>query len=52
MSQVDRAKRQKAFDQISSAANQLLKELNVQVEIREPLMVFFVHGHIKRFLAL
>jgi hypothetical protein len=52
MSQVDRTKRQKAFDQISSAANQLLKELNVKVEIREPLMVFFVHGHIKKLLAL
>jgi hypothetical protein len=52
MSQVDRAKRQKAFDQISSAADQLLKELNVKVEIREPLMVFFVRGHIKKLLAL
>lgn len=52
MSQVDRVKRQKAFDQISSAADQLLKELNVKVEIREPLMVFFVRGHIKKLLAL
>ena len=41
MAQIDKAKRKKVCDQISSAANQLLKELNVPGVVREPLMLFF-----------
>jgi len=52
MAQIDKGKRQKVYEQISSAANQLLKELSVNVAIRETLMLFFVHGQIKKLLAL
>lgn len=52
MVQIDKAKRKKVYDQISSAANQLLEELNVNVVLREPFMLFFVHGQIKKLLAL
>lgn len=52
MAQIDKAKRKKVRDQISSAANQLLKELNVPGVVREPLMFFIVDGKIKKLLAL
>jgi Patatin-like phospholipase len=52
MAQIDKAKRQRVYNQISHAANQLLEELKVEAILREPLMLFFVHGHIKKLLAL
>jgi hypothetical protein len=52
MSQVDKTKRQKVYDQISKAANELLQELNVNVFVRKPIMWFFVNGQIKKLLAL
>ena len=52
MAQVDKTKRQKVYDQISDAANELLQELNVNVVIRKPLMWFFIEGQIKKLLAL
>ena len=52
MAQVDKTKRQKVYDQISNSANELLKELNVNVFIRKPLMWFFIEGQIKQMLAL
>lgn len=47
-----KGKRQRVYNQISHAANQLLEELKAEVVLREPLMLFFVHGHIKKLLAL
>jgi hypothetical protein len=52
MAQIDKTKRKKVCDQISSAANQLLEELNVPGVVREPLMLFIVESKIKKFLAL
>jgi hypothetical protein len=52
MVQVDRTKRQKVYDQIRDAANELLQELNVNVFIRKPLMWCFIDGQIKKMLAL
>jgi len=52
MAQIDEAKRKKVCDQISSAAKQLLEELNVPGVLREPLMLFIVQGKIKKLLAL
>jgi len=52
MSQVDKTKRQKVYDQIGKAANDLLQELNVNVFVRKPIMWFFVNGQIKKLLAL
>ncbi len=52
MAQVDGTKRQKVYDQIKHAANDLLSELNVNVFIRKPLMWFFVQNQIKKLLAL
>jgi hypothetical protein len=52
MAQVDKTKRQKVYNQISDAANQLLEELNVNVVIRKPIMWFFVDKQIKKLLAL
>ena len=52
MAQVDKTKRQKVYDQISDAADDLLTELNVNVFIRKPLMWFFIEEQIKKLLAL
>ncbi len=52
MSQVDETKRQKVYKQISDAANQLLEELNVDLLIREPIMLLFVDKQIKKLLSL
>jgi hypothetical protein len=52
MAQVDETKRQKVYDQISDAANQLLVELDVNAVIRKPLMWFFVQKRIKKLLSL
>lgn len=52
MAQIDKAKRKKVCDQIGSATNQLLEELNVPGVVREPLMLFIVDGKIKKLLAL
>ena len=52
MAQVDEAKRQKVYDQIRDAANELLEELDVTVFIRKPLMWFFIEGQVKKLLAL
>jgi len=52
MAQVDEAKRQKVYDQIRDAANELLEELDVTVFIRKPLMWFFIEEQIKKLLAL
>jgi hypothetical protein len=52
MSQVDEAKRQKVYDQISKATNDLLRELNVNVFVRKPVMWFFIDRQIKKLLAL
>lgn len=52
MVQVDEAERQKVYDQIKDAANELLKELDVNTAIRDALMLFYVDGQIKKLLAL
>jgi len=52
MAQVDKAKRQKVYEQIKEAANKLLEELNVNAAIRTALMWFYVQGQIKKMLAL
>lgn len=52
MEKVDKAKRQRVYNQISDAANNLLKELNVDEIIRKPLMLFFIEGQVKKLLAL
>jgi hypothetical protein len=52
MAQVDEAKRQKVYDQIRGAANDLLEELDVNVFIRKALMLFFIDGQVKKLLAL
>jgi hypothetical protein len=52
MAQVDRAERQKVYDQIRNAADELLQELNVNVFIRKPIMWFFIQSQIKKLLAL
>ena len=52
MAQVDKTKRQKVYDQIRDAANELLEELDVTVFIRKPLMWFFIEEQIKKLLAL
>jgi Patatin-like phospholipase len=52
MAQVDKTKRQKVYDQISDAANDLLKELDVNLAIRKALMWFYVEGQVKKLLAL
>ena len=52
MAQVDKTKRQKVYDQIRDAANDLLRELNVNVFIRKPLMWFFIEGQVRKLLAL
>jgi hypothetical protein len=52
MAQVDKAERQKVYDQIRNAADELLQELNVNVFIRKPIMWFFIKGQIKKLLAL
>ncbi len=52
MAQVDKTKRQKVYDQISDAANDLLEELNLNAVIRKLLMWFFIGGQIKKLLAL
>jgi hypothetical protein len=52
MAQVDEAERQKVYDQMKDAANELLKELDVNTAIRDALMLFYVEGQIKKLLAL
>jgi len=52
MAQVDKTKRQKVCDQISSAADQLLQELSVNTVVRKALMLFYIHGQIKKILSL
>jgi predicted acylesterase/phospholipase RssA len=52
MAQVDKAKRQKVYDQIRKAANDVLRELNLNVFVRKPIMWFFIDGEIKKLLAL
>ncbi|HSZ18887.1 MAG TPA: patatin-like phospholipase family protein [Candidatus Acidoferrum sp.] len=52
MAQVDKAERQKVYDQIRNAADELLQELNVNVFIRKPIMWFFIQSQIKKLLAL
>ena len=52
MSQVDKAKRQRVYDQICEAAEDLLQELNVNIVIRKPLLWFFIQGQVKKLLAL
>lgn len=52
MAQVDKAKRQKVYEQIKAAANELLQELDVNAAIRTALMWFYVQGQIKKMLAL
>lgn len=52
MADVDQSKREQVYRQVCGAADQLLKELDMNVAIREPLMLFFVHGQIKKLLAL
>ena len=52
MAQVDKTKRQKVYEQIKAAANELLQELNVNAAIRTALMWFYVQGQIKKMLAL
>jgi len=52
MAQVDKTKRQKVYEQIKAAANELLQELDVNAAIRTALMWFYVQGQIKKMLAL
>jgi len=52
MEKVDETKRQKVYDQIKQAANELLEELEVNVFIRKALMLFYLQGQIKKMLAL
>jgi predicted acylesterase/phospholipase RssA len=52
MAQVDKTKRQKVYDQIRDAADDLLQELNVNVLIRKAIMLFFIDGQVKKLLAL
>lgn len=52
MTQVDKARRQKVYDQISKAADSLLQELNVDEIIRKALLWFFIEGQVKKLLAL
>jgi hypothetical protein len=52
MSKVEKAKRQQIYQQICSAANDLLQELNVNLVVRRALMLFYIQGQIKKMLAL
>ncbi len=52
MAQVDNDKREQVYAQISSAANGLLQESNVNSLVRKPLMWFFIQRKIKKLLAL
>jgi hypothetical protein len=52
MAQVDKTKREAVYKQISEAADQLLEELNVDLLIREPMMLLFVQKEIKKLLSL
>jgi hypothetical protein len=52
MSQIDEGKRQKVCDQIESAAEELLEELDMNFIIRKAVMSFYVQGQIKKLLAL
>jgi hypothetical protein len=52
MSKVDEKKRQQVYQQIRDAADALLEELGVEAIIRDPLMLFYVEGQIKKLLAL
>lgn len=51
MAEVDREKREKVCDQIQNAAAKLLKELDTPVLAR-PLIELYIHGQIKKLLAL
>jgi predicted acylesterase/phospholipase RssA len=52
MTQVDGTKRQKVYEQMKDAANELLKELDVNPAIRTALMWFYLEGQIKKLLVL
>jgi len=52
MAKIDKAKRQKVYDQICDAAQDLLQELNVNAFVRKALMWFFIEGQIKKMLSL
>jgi hypothetical protein len=52
MSQIAEGKRQKVCDQIESAAEELLEELDMNFIIRKAVMSFYVQGQIKKLLAL
>jgi len=52
MEQVDETKRQEVYGQIRDAADELLRELSVNLLIRKALLLFFVDGQIKKMLAL
>jgi hypothetical protein len=52
MAQVDTEARERVYEQLSDAANELLKELDVNVFIRKPLLWFFIQHQIKKLLAL
>ena len=52
MEQVDEIKRQEVYDQIRDAADELLRELSVNLLVRKALLLFFVDGQVKKLLAL
>lgn len=52
MAQVAESKRRKVYNQISDAADALLREMNVEVLVRKALMLFFIDGQVKKMLAL
>jgi hypothetical protein len=52
MSQVDKTKRQQVYQQMCTAADNLLQELGVSIYFRKPLMWWVVGGQIKKVLAL
>jgi hypothetical protein len=52
MEQVDKTKRERVYEQLKEAANELLQELDVNPVIRTALMWFYVQGQIKKLLSL
>lgn len=52
IAQVDKTKRKQVCEQINDAAEDLLRELNVNFFIRKALMWFFIEGRVKKLLAL
>jgi hypothetical protein len=52
MDQIDQEKRQKVYNQIRQAADDLLQEMGANALEREGILLFFIDGKIKKLLGL